>query len=161
MRRLVFLAAVLSLGLLFAACGNEEPTAEPNAAETIDAPTTEGGTVDVTAVEYAFNIPATLPAGPTTFTLTNSGEEKHFIDIVQLVDDAPPVPELIKLPDGKVGKYFVGRPNHINTLKPGETSDPLEIDLVSGARYGYVSFFSTKGEKPHAFLGMHGEFTVE
>lgn len=161
MQRRAIFAAVLALGLLFTACGGEEPTAEPGADETAEAPTTEGGTVAVTAVEYAFNVPATLPAGPTTFTLENAGEEKHFMDIVQLTDDAPPVEDLIKLPDRKVGKYFVGQPNHISTIKPGETSKPLEVDLVSGARYGYVCFFATKGEKPHAFLGMYGEFTVE
>ena len=159
-RRAVF-AAVLVLGLLFAACGNEEPTATPGAQETTEAPTTEDGTVEITAVEYAFNVPATLPAGSTTFTLTNSGEERHFIDIVQLTEDAPPVEELIKLPDRKVGKFFIGQPNHIRTVKPGETSKPLEIELESGARYGYVCFFSKKGEQPHAFQGMFGEFTVE
>lgn len=168
-RRAVF-AAVLALGLLLVSCGDDEPTVEPVAGatteapateeETPEAPATEGGTVEITAVDYAFNVPAELPAGPTTFILTNAGDEKHFMDIVQLIDDAPPVEELIKLPDNKVGKYFASGPNHIDTLKPGETSEPLEIDLVSGARYGYVCFFSTKGEKPHAFMGMHGEFTV-
>lgn len=159
-RRAVF-AVVIVLGLLFAGCGNDEPTAttEPGAAETTPAPA-GGGEVIVSAVEYEFDLADTYAAGTTTFTLVNNGEEKHFIDIVKLTDDAPPVLELIELPDKKVGQYFEGQPNHIPTIKPGETSDPMEVDLVPG-RYGYVCFFSTKGEPPHAFQGMAGEFTVE
>ena len=161
MRR-ALLAVLLVLGLFFAACGGDEPTAgtEPGADETSEAPAPVGGTVVVTATEYAFDLTAELPAGTTTFSLVNAGEEKHFIDIVPLTDDAPPVGDLIELPDNKVEKFFAGPPNHIATVPPGETSTKtLEIDLQAG-RYGYVCFFSEKGEKPHALLGMFGEFTV-
>ena len=159
MQRRVVLAVVIVLGLLFAGCGDDDPaaTSEPDAEETT-APAA-GGVVLISAVEYEFDLADTYPAGTTTFTLINNGEEKHFIDIVKLTDDAPPVADLLKLPEKKVGQYFEGQPNHIDTIKGGETSDPLEIDLVEG-RYGYVCFIEAKDGTPHAFLGMSGEFTV-
>ena len=40
--------------------------------------------VRLTATEYAFQAPDTLPAGWTTFHLTNQGEEVHYGHIVQL-----------------------------------------------------------------------------
>ena len=161
MRNRAVLAAVIVLGLLFVGCGNDEPpaTTESGAEATTPAPAA-GGEVLISAVEYEFDLADSYAAGTTTFTLVNNGEEKHFIDIVKLTDDAPPVAELIELPDKKVGQYFEGQPNHIDPVKPGETSEPMEVELEPG-RYGYVCFFGAKGEPPHAFLGMAGEFTVE
>lgn len=157
------LSVVLVLGLLFVACGKDEPTAGPDtgAEEPSQSPEAEGGTVLITATEYAFDLPGELPAGQTTFSLANAGEEKHFIQIVKLTDDAPPVADLIKMPDNQVGNYFEGQPNDIPTVKPGETSaKTIEIDLVAG-RYGYVCFIEAKDGTPHALLGMSGEFVVQ
>ncbi len=161
MQRRSVLAVVMVLGLLFAACGNDEPAAtnEPGAEETTPAPAA-GGDVLISAVEYEFDLADTYAAGATTFTLANNGEEPHFIDIVPLTDDAPPVADLLELPDKKVEPFFAGPPNHIKTVKPGETSDPMEVELEPG-RYGYVCFIEAKDGTPHAFLGMSGEFTVE
>lgn len=171
MQRRVLIAMFMVLGLLFAACGDdgadtgtdagaEEQAGDVAASEDDEA--AAGGEVLITATEYEFDLPDTLPAGPTTFTLKNDGKEKHFIDIVKLTDDAPSVDKLIKMPERKIGRYFEGQPNHLPTVKPGETGEKtLEIDLESGGRYGYVCFIAAKGEPPHAFLGMRGEFTVD
>lgn len=173
MKRSALIAMLMVLGLFFAACGEEaadtgtDAGAQDQAEDTSDDAAahneTEGGEVLITAVEYEFDLPDTLPAGPTVFTLKNDGKQPHFIDIVKLTDDAPGVDKLIKMPERKVGQYFEGQPNQIPVVKPGETGKKtLEIELESGARYGYVCFISDgKGKPPHAFLGMAGEFTVE
>lgn len=143
--------------LLLGACGDQAkdtPTAEPASPSPADP-----SSVAITATEYDFDLPEELPSEPTSFTLTNAGEEKHFIEIVQLTDEAPPLKELLKLEGDEFAPYFEGQPNRIDTVKPGETSDSLEIDLVP-ARYAYVCFIETKDGTPHAFLGMAGEFTV-
>ena len=156
MKLMVALAlAVLMVGTV--ACGDAEET-DPaaNEEETAEA----GGEVTIEATEFKFDLPATLPAGPTTFTLDNVGKEPHFIQIVELSAEAPAVPELIKLPQKKAESFFVRQVAQTPPVSPGEQSEPFEADLTPG-RYGYVCFFSSKGEPPHAFQGMHGEFTVE
>ena len=165
----VGLAALLAIALLGACGGGDsdtdatEPAAEETSVETEETPegdTAEEGTLEFTATEYAFSVEDTVPAGMTSVVLNNVGEEPHFLDLVPVTDDAPPVEELITMPDKKVGKFFMGQPQHIKTVKPGEMSKPKEIDLKPG-RYAYVCFYSEKGEEPHAFKGMVGELTVE
>ena len=173
MKRSAFIAMLMVLGLLFAACGEDtgdtgtdagaQDQAEDTGDDAAEHNEVEGGEVLVTAVDYEFDLPDTLPAGTTTFTLKNDGKKPHFIDIVPLVDGAPPVDKLIKMPQKKAESFFAGPPNHLPVVKPGETGKKtLEIELESGARYGYVCFISDgKGKPPHAFLGMAGEFSVE
>lgn len=171
----VLLAALMALAVL-GACGgdggdakNDTPAedvaadAEESPAEDEESPAdteAEAGTLEFLATEYAFSAPPTAAAGETSITLVNKGAEPHFIDLVPLTPDAPAVEKLIKMPENKVGEFFAGKPIHIKTVKPGETSEPVDLELEPG-RYGYVCFFSKKGEKPHAFLGMFGELTVE
>lgn len=165
----VGLAALLALALLGACGGGDsdtdatDPAAEETTMETEETPegdSAEEGTLEFTATEYAFSVEDTVPAGMTSVALNNVGEEPHFLDLVPITDDAPPVEKLIKMSDKEIGPYFKGKPQHIKTVKPGEMSKPKEIDLQPG-RYAYVCFYGEKGEKPHAFKGMLGELTVE
>lgn len=165
----VLLATLMALALL-GACGGgggadatNDTAAEDVAADPDESPAedeAEPGTLEFSGTEYAFSAPPTAAAGETSITLVNNGDEPHMLDLVPLTPDAPAVEKLIKMPEKKLGKFFAGEPIHIDTIKPGETSEPVEAELKPG-RYGYVCFFSKKGEKPHAFLGMYGELTVE
>ena len=164
MKRVSIFAVVLVLGLFLVACGEDEPTTDAGGeteTETTQPSEPEASEILVTAVEYEFDLPDTLPAGTTTFTLQNDGEEPHFIEIVELTEDAPELEKLLKMGENEIGQYFV-KQHKIPTAKPGETAKKTaEIDLVTGARYAYVCFIPTKDGTPHAFLGMTGEFTVE
>src|SRR5688572_12241730 len=145
MKRLFALLFVLAL--VFSGCGNDDPTVDAGAPEDESStPADEGGgEVLITAVEYEFDLADSYPAGATTFSLQNDGEEPHFIDIVELTEDAPPLDELLKMPEKKVGQFFVGQPNHIPVAKPGQAAKKsVEIDLVSGGRYAYVCFIEAK-----------------
>ena len=161
---LVALLMATALGLAACGGGGDDGGEDPAATEE-DSPADDaaaGGEVEVAATEFAFSLAETLPAGETTFTLVNNGEEEHEFQLVPLKPDAPAVDELIKLPEKEVEKYFLGPPDGIKPIKPGETSDPFNATLESGSRYAYVCFVVSKEEKkPHAFLGMYGEFTVE
>jgi hypothetical protein len=153
--------AVVSAALLLAACGGGGTTGgdqsqDPAASE---APAV-GGELQFFGTEYAFSVEESAPAGETEVTLVNQGEEPHMLDLVPITEDAPPVEELIRLPEKKVEKFFEGPPIHFPPVKPGETSKTKTVELRAG-RYGYVCFFAKKGEKPHAFQGMFGELTVE
>lgn len=69
--RWIALVAVLS------ACSIEEETPGENR-------TAAANVVSLTATEYAFGAPDTIPAGWTTFRMANHGEEVHYGHIVQL-----------------------------------------------------------------------------
>ena len=166
MSYLMKLLVALSLALLMVgtvACGGDtEETPEATEEDTTEEDTDAGagGEVTIEASEYKFDLPATLPAGPTTFTLDNVGKEPHFIQIQELTEDSPPVAELLQLPQKKAEGFFVRQVAQTKVIQPADTSDPFEAELTPG-RYGYVCFFASKGEPPHAFQGMAGEFTVE
>jgi hypothetical protein len=121
----------------------------------------ETGEVTVVAKEFAFSgVPASLPSGETTFTLQNEGKEQHQFILVPLREGAPPVEELIKVPQKEAQQFFAGPPSQ-TFAKPGETGKPLNTELKPGT-YGYVCFVTSKKEKkPHAFLGMFGSLEVE
>ena len=59
---------------LAVACGRPAPQAAgPNV-------------VTITATDYAFGVPDTIPAGLTTFRLVNQGKELHHASLVRLGD---------------------------------------------------------------------------
>lgn len=59
-----------------AACGRAD-VVEPDRAESAGEPFV----VEMTAVDYAIDAPATIPQGWTTFRLTNAGQQEHFVVI--------------------------------------------------------------------------------
>jgi plastocyanin len=111
--------------------------------------------VQVQAEEYKFGgVPSTMPQGVVTFVLENVGQETHEFGLAKITGDKP-IEELVRLPQDQVGEFIkqVGGTG----AKPGAESS-FRATLRPG-RYGYVCFVETDG-KPHAAMGMYGEFTV-
>ncbi|HLT47982.1 MAG TPA: cupredoxin domain-containing protein [Rubricoccaceae bacterium] len=86
MNKLSILPILLALALPLAACGGAEvetaePTTETPAPMDEGAATTERNTVDVVLTEYEIDMPASLPSGPTTFSITNSGTMEHNFEV--------------------------------------------------------------------------------
>ncbi|MDQ4095617.1 MAG: hypothetical protein M3174_05360, partial [Actinomycetota bacterium] len=165
---LVLLSAMLVLG---AACGGgngddggtdagaqTEESETPETEETEG--TEEGGGLTITGVDFAFDAPASAPAGKTEITFANEGKEPHELIMVPLAENAPDVTELIKMSQKEASKFFAGEPTSTEgPISPGETKS-LEVELQPGT-YGLVCFVESKKEKkPHAFLGMVGQMTV-
>lgn len=77
--------------------------------QTTDTALTEPAVVPVTLTEYRIDMPATLPAGLTRFTITNSGKAGHNFEIEgQGIEQELP-----------------------SVLTPSQTAS-LEVDLVPG-----------------------------
>jgi uncharacterized cupredoxin-like copper-binding protein len=93
------LLAPLALFSLGAATGAEAPKEDKTA-----------GTVEVHLREYAVDMPATLPAGPTTFVVHNDGGKVHSFKI-----EGPGMTELLEKP---VAPHASGTLKV--TLQPGE-----------------------------------------
>jgi len=152
----------VALALLLAACAQDDPTIGGQSTEQpADQPSEEpsvapGDTILVTGVEYEFQgVPDALSEGEYTFTLENAGEEDHELYLFHIPGEES-VEELIELPEKKVNTLTqavdgVGGP-------PGQSAE-FTAALVPG-RFGYVCFVEAPDGTPHAFLGMHGEFTV-
>ena len=175
--KLFALLAALVLALGAAACGDddgdtEEPAAQGTTEEgsseeeqTSEEDETDDGSataLTVTAREYEFDFPATLEAGPVEITLQNEGEQPHHLILAKLSEDAPPIEELIEMPNPEkfLAEDITGNnPPHAN---PGQTAKTtIETELTPGT-YGYVCFIPDKEKKkPHALLGMNGTFEVE
>ncbi|MGH9457666.1 MAG: cupredoxin domain-containing protein [Thermoanaerobaculia bacterium] len=134
----------------FAACGPDEETADnivnvpdiapDTAATATDTTMTDttgtpgaaaGSPVDVALTEYRIEMPATLPAGPVTFQITNSGTMPHNFEIEgQGIEEELP-----------------------QDLQPGE-SGTLEADLQPGTYTIYCPVGNHRSE------GMELQLTV-
>lgn len=113
--------------------------------------------VVVIATDYAFQIPDTLPAGATTFHLTNKGKHPHELNIFLLRRGATLKQVLDSQRAGKttqglielsVGVLFADQPK---TAPTG-----LTTNLLPGREYGAICIFSdsAKGTR-HFDLGMY------
>ncbi len=91
----------------------------------------QDNTVDVTLVSFQIEMPASLPAGPTTFTITNNGTHEHSFEVAG---------------NGIEEKLEAN-------LQPGE-SGTLEVDLPPGTYEVYCPVADHKDQ------GMLVELTV-
>lgn len=114
--------------------------------------------VTITAHDYAFDAPDTLPAGLTTITLRNRGHELHHVQLVRL-EGGHTLPDF--LGGLKAGgpppewAHLVGGPN---TPVPGADA-AATLDLAPG-RYALVCFIPSADGAPHVMKGMSRELTV-
>lgn len=134
--------------LALESCGEEEVVADPDAAQ-----------VAVVATDYAFEIPD-VGAGPTAFTMTNEGEEPHFMVIVKMKDGATVAEALAAEQAGEDPEAFVEEEVGDSITAPPGMTAVINADLTPGT-YGMLCFVSTADGTPHVALGMAQEFTVE
>jgi hypothetical protein len=134
-------------------CGVEHDDTTPpeGASRDIEADATR---VDVTATDYAFDIPA-VEAGRTSFVLTNEGHEAHFLLIVKLAEGVTLAQALESEDDSMIeGIWETGI-----AAPDGEDEEVISFDVEPG-NYGALCFISGPDGTPHAFMGMQKEFTV-
>jgi plastocyanin len=114
--------------------------------------------VTVTATDFAFAVPTTVPAGLTTVRLVNQGKELHHAQLVRL-DEGHTVEELMRVAGehGPIPAWarFLGGPN---APAPGGTSEAT-VDLPAGT-YALVCFIPSADGVPHLMKGMVKPLTV-
>jgi uncharacterized cupredoxin-like copper-binding protein len=111
----------------------------------------------VTAREFAFAAPATVPAGLTTVRLVNEGREMHHAQLVRL-DEGHTVEELVQVKEGQPipgWVRFVGGPN---AHAPGAYSESTMV-LEAGS-YALVCLIPSADGVPHIAKGMVKPLTV-
>lgn len=142
--RLIRVLAPASLILMIAACdpAHEEivhtgTVGEAGVPTTATMPSdtgeTEpaGGAVEVTLTDHRIDMPSTLPAGPTTFSITNAGKAEHNFEV-----------------EGQGIETELAQ-----NLRPGETGT-LQVDLRPGTYHVYCPVAN------HQERGMEMELTV-
>jgi hypothetical protein len=107
--------------------------------------------VNVTAKEYSYDMPKSIPAGPTLFHFTDAGNQLHHLTLIKL-GAGKTVKDFVSLPPGPMPSWatFVGGPNV--PVPHGGTSDDA-IDLAPG-NYAAVCLVPGPDGKPHMMDGM-------
>jgi uncharacterized cupredoxin-like copper-binding protein len=134
---------------LTACAGIEKPSAPAVAGPNI---------VNVTTTEYAFDMPDTLPAGPTLFHLTDNGTELHHMTLVKF-KQGKTLADFTALPPGAPPPswaVFMGGPN---TPPPNGGQDEAAVDLAPG-NYAVICVIPGPDGKPHFMHGMVKALTV-
>lgn len=111
--------------------------------------------VNVTAYDYRFESPASIPAGTVTFRMRNAGKEVHHLWIVKLDKGKTPSDFLkamnawgsaLKMPDWATD---VGGPNNVG---PGQTAGGTMT--LEPATYMLVCWVPSPDGRPHVMKGM-------
>ena len=112
----------------------------------------------VTANDYAFEVPETIPAGLTEVRLVNKGTEMHHVWLIRL-SDGKTLKDLLGAigPDGQLPSWArdVGGPN-----TPGPNGESMAILRFTAGRYAMLCVIPSKDGKPHVMKGMAKEITV-
>ena len=146
-------AAFLAALTLMACARAEAPPAEQAAAPA------GPNVVSVTATEFAYTMADTLPAGWTSFQMTNAGQELHHMTLVRF-EEGKTLDDLMQtmaspgqLPGWAV---FLGGPNAV----VGPMVSDVTLDLAPGNYAVLCVIPSPNDGKPHVVKGMSKSFTV-
>jgi hypothetical protein len=157
---LAMIAAALVLGQAACTIADSDNEGRRGTREARAAtPAPAANLVTVTAREFAFGAPATIPAGLTTVRLVNQGQEMHHVQLVRL-DEGHTVAELMEMAKGgdepmPAWVTFVGGPN---VHAPGAHSEST-MTLQAG-EYALVCFIPSPDGVPHIAKGMVKPLTV-
>lgn len=138
-------------------CGLEHEPPVDDELATIDPAATR---VDVTASEYTFDFPTELSAGRTSFVLTNSGQEAHFMLLSQLAEGHTLEEALAFEGDPEEAGLLTGVEFESGLAAPGgDDEETVTADLPAGS-WAMLCFLPGPDGTPHAFSGMAVAFTV-
>ena len=115
--------------------------------------------VTVVATDYHLDIPATLSAGPTTFTVVNHGREAHHLQLERLEQGHTLADLLAALKRGGPPPAWAVDAGGPNAADPGGRSLSTTVDLLPGTYAALCMIPGTDGV-PHAMKGMVKQFTV-
>jgi uncharacterized cupredoxin-like copper-binding protein len=114
--------------------------------------------VTVTATDFGFDAPASVPAGPVTIHLVNHGKELHQVQLIKLEDgkSVADVAKALQHP-GPTPAWvrFVGGPN--GTIPGGEASS---TSVLTAGNYAYLCLIPSPDGVMHAAKGMVRPFQV-
>jgi len=113
--------------------------------------------VNVVAKEMMYEMPESIPAGPTLFHFTNAGNMLHHVTLIKL-EEGKTLQDFLSLPPGPMPAWavFVGGPN---TPVPQGGINQDAVDLAPG-NYAVVCVIPDSDGAPHMVKGMAKALTV-
>lgn len=144
MKRTLYTVVVLPWALLLSQGAVADASPGPNV-------------VNVVAKEFKYEMPDSIPAGPTLFHFTNAGEQLHHVTLIKL-EDGKTFKDFTSLPPGPMPTWavFMGGPN---TPVPHGGIDEDVVDLEPG-NYAVVCVIPDTDGAPHMMKGMAQALTV-
>jgi hypothetical protein len=112
--------------------------------------------VDIVASDYAFEMPASMPAGLTTLRLTNTGKELHHVYVVKVDAGKSSADVMAWFKAGGPPPSWmkpVGGPNASATAT-------LFTSTLEAGKYVALCVIPSPGGPPHVMKGMIKDFTV-
>ena len=118
--------------------------------------------VDITAVNYAFQAPATLSPGPAVFRLNNLGSVPHEVQLFIFKSGIAADSGRALLRQGRVPDSLSDSSGAVLIAAPHTTTpEAVYIDLQPGRLYALVcEFRDSAGAPRHSALGMFGVLQV-
>lgn len=154
-------ASAAAFAFLLAGCAKKESNpvdSTATVATPAPAPAAAANVVNFTAKEFSFEGPDSVPAGLTTFHLTDAGQELHHV-------------QLIKLDQGKTfadlqAAFKAGGPppawaipyGGVNPPVPGASTTAMQV--LEPGNYAVVCFIEGTDHVPHLAKGMMKALTV-
>lgn len=126
------------------------------------APTDSTNEVTVGGLDYAFDAPDTLSAGPTVFTFENRGQVRHEMILVRLQEGVTLDSVMQGLQnDADPSDFIEGGPGILLANAGETTASQLYVDLMPGRTYALLcNLTDSPDARPHVALGMRDSFYV-
>jgi plastocyanin len=147
-------ATVASTVLVLAACSSGDGREAPVPSESPEA----AAAVDVTATEYAFDVPAEVPGGVVTMAFTNVGGLPHEFAFARIEEGKTEADVEAVVATRQEPPDWMEDVAGVPGLSPGE-SVTVTRTLEPGT-YAFLCFFPDAEGTPHARLGMYEVFTI-
>jgi len=111
--------------------------------------------VTVVGLDYAYQVPTTLPAGLTAFAFENHGKVRHEIAVLRLKTGVAP-DSLMHVIDSVAARRALTEGVGVLFAEPGQASlGRLLVELVAGRTYVLFCNFQDMPDKPrHMMMGM-------
>lgn len=116
----------------------------------------------VTGSDYAFQLPDSLPAGPTILRFNNAGKVDHEMGVALLKPGVTLAQVLERIKAGASPDSLLDGIVGILIAKPGvSTLGGLSVELLPGRTYAmFCNFQDGPNQPPHSSLGMVTSRTI-
>ncbi len=118
---------------------------------------TKPTTLRIVARDYAYDVPASVPSGPTRIELVNHGENMHHAQLVRL-EQGKTLADLAAFPHDAPPPSWVVMLGGPGAVGPGDSSTVIET--LTPGNYAVLCFIPGSDNVPHVAKGMAAGFTV-